>query len=174
MTVVKKTCAMTGDPLFLLPYGFYRENRVDALRHPVLRQTENAVLSGCRQFLCGFTAGVDFLFAEAVLKLRDKYSGITLESVLAYEYEAAWWEEPIRERYYRLLARCDAEHLLQTRYSAGCLARRNRFLVDHADILLAASDGLLGNPQQAIQYAAARGKPVICISPSTLAARKIG
>lgn len=174
MTVVQKNCALLGDPFFLLPFDLDRGERARTLRDVMFHETEKTVQLGYRRFLCGFTAGVDLIFAETVLELRRKYPEITLESVLAYENEAASWEECTRERYYRLLGYCDREHLLQTRFTTGCLARRNRYLIDHANMLLAVSDGLLGNPLQAIHYAAVSGKSTLCISPSTLLTQKIG
>lgn len=173
MTVVQKSCALIGDPHFLLPFEPDRRDSGSTLRTIALREIEKVVLTGHHRFLCGFTAGVDLLLAETVLELRGKYPSIMLESVMAYENEAAKWPEPIREQYYDLLEYCDAERLLQTRFSMDCLIRRNRYLVDHADILLTVTEGLLGNPLQAIHYAALQGKSVLCISPSTLATKKI-
>ncbi len=174
MTVVQRTCALTGDPFFLLPFDPDRGERARTLRDAIFHETEKMVLLGYHRFLCGFTPGVDLIFAETVLELRRKHRDITLESVLAYENEAASWEENTRERYYRLLGYCDREHLLQTRFTTGCLARRNRYLVEHANLLLAVSDGLLGNPLQAIHCAAVLGKSILRISPSTLLTQKIG
>lgn len=173
MTVVEKKCALIGDPFYLLPFEFKQENRENALRNAVFHEIEKAVRTGHHQFLCGFTAGIDFLFAETVLELREKNPSITLESVLAYESEAAAWDETIRDRYYDLLAQCSRERLLQTRYTPGCLVQRNKYLVDHTDLLLTMTDGLLGNAMQAIEHAAQQGKSVLCISPSTLATQKI-
>ncbi|MFT8888116.1 MAG: SLOG family protein [Ethanoligenens sp.] len=173
MKAVKKTCSLIGDSGFLLPFELDREDRARTLRDVIFQETEKAVLTEHHRFLCGFTAGVDLIFAETVLELRRKYPDIALESVLAYENEAASWDECTREHYYRLLGYCDKEHLLQTQFSANCLVKRNRYLVDHADSLLTVSDGLLGNPAQAIQYASVQGKHVVRISPSTLAIQKI-
>lgn len=172
MTVVKKTCALIGDAQFLLPFED-RGDRGNTLHEIISQEIEKAVLSGHHRFLCGFTAGVDLLLAETVLEMRQKYPYITLESIMAYEDEAAKWPENIREQYYSLLEYCDNDRLLQTQFTLDCLIRRNRYLVDHADTLLAVTDGLLGNPMQAIQYAASRDKSILCISPSTLATQKI-
>lgn len=173
MTVVQKSCALIGDTHFLLPFQPDHRDPGSALHTIALQEIEKVVLTGHHRFLCGFTAGVDLLLAEAVLELRRKYPYIVLESVMAYENEAAKWPEHIREQYYELLKYCDAERLLQTQFSMDCLVRRNRYLVDHADILLTVTEGLLSNPLQAIHYAALQGKSVLCISPSTLATKKI-
>ena len=51
------------------------------------------------------------------------------------------WPEAERQRYCQLLAACDYETLVSARYTPDCMQRRNRYLVDHAALLIAAYDG---------------------------------
>lgn len=174
MTEVTKTCALICDTQFLAPLDLEKGERAVMLQSLVRHETGRAARMGYIRFLCGFTGPADFLLAEAVIEARHGSRDIRLESVLAYEDEAAGWKERMREVYFNLLGQCDAEHLIQTRFTNTCIVARNRYLVDRAQMLIAISDGLLGNATQAVHYAASRDKTIVCISPSSLATRKFG
>ena len=47
--------------------------------------------------------------------------------------------------------------MVQQQYSPGCMQRRNRYMVDHASLLIAVHDGLPGGTRRTIEYALRRG-----------------
>ena len=57
--------------------------------------------------------------------------------------------------------------MVQEEYSSGCMQRRNRYLVDHAAMLIAVHDGLPGGTQKTIAYAMKRGIEIMD-TPSVL------
>ena len=50
---------------------------------------------------------------------------------------------------------------MSERYVPGCMQRRNRYLVDHASLLIAAYDGSSGGTRNTIQYAISRGLDIV-------------
>ena len=148
------TCAFTGHRPEKLPW---REDENDprclALKARLAAAVEEAYDKGMRHFLCGMARGADFYFCEAVLELRARRPGVTLEAVIPFEEQAARWSERDRDRYYALVAACDDETMVQRRYDKGCMLRRNRYLVDHAARLIAVYDGMLGGTMYTISYA---------------------
>ena len=70
---------------------------------------------------------------------------------------------PERERYFTLVERCDDETMLQRHYDRGCMLRRNRYLVDHASMLIAVYDGMLGGTMYTITYAMKREVEVVIL-----------
>ena len=52
--------------------------------------------------------------------------------------------EAQKSRYRDILARCDYETMVQQSYTPGCMQRRNRYMVDHASLLIAVNDGARG------------------------------
>ena len=62
-----------------------------------------------------------------------------------------------RKRYRAILARCDVETMVQQEYTPGCMQRRNRYMVDHAALLIAVSDGAPGGTRNTILYALRQG-----------------
>ena len=61
-----------------------------------------------------------------------------------------------------------AETLIQTHYSPDCMDKRNRYMVDHADVLIAVWDGSPSGTGKTVRYAHQQGKSVITINPRTL------
>ena len=49
-----------------------------------------------------------------------------------------------RRRWRGLIGACDEQTLLQENYSPHCMQRRNRYMVDHAGLLIAVFDGQSG------------------------------
>ena len=64
--------------------------------------------------------------------------------------------------------RCDKETMLQTHYTPDCLRKRNRYMVDRADIVLAVWNGSPSGTGQTVWYARETGKPVWILRPDTL------
>ena len=92
--------------------------------------------------------GCDLYFCEAVLALREDHSDITLEAAVPFAGQAEHWGAAQRQRYEALLARCDTVTVLQEHYSPGCMMKRNRYMVDHADLIIACYDGKSGGIAQ--------------------------
>ena len=105
--------------------------------------------------------GCDLYCAEAVLALRERHSEVTLEAAIPCPTQADSWSAAQRERYRRILEQCDYETMVQERYTRECMQRRNRYMVDHSDLLIAVHDGLPGGTRYTIEYALRRGVNII-------------
>ena len=141
------TCSLPGHRPEKLPRrGDESDPPCLALKERLAAAVEDAYDKGMRHFLCGMARGADFYFCDAVLELRERRSGVTLEAVIPCEEQAARWSERERERWFSLVERCDGETMLQHHYDKGCMLRRNRYLVDHSSMLIAVYDGMLGAP----------------------------
>ena len=64
---------------------------------------------------------------------------------------------------------CDKETMLQTHYTQDCLRNRNRYMVEHADIVLAVCNMRRhSGTRQTVWFAQNRRKPVWLVFPDTL------
>ena len=70
-----------------------------------------------------------------------------------------------RRRWRGLIGACDEQTLLQENYSPHCMQRRNRYMVDHAGLLIAVFDGQSGGTRGTVQYAMSRGLQIVDIPP---------
>ena len=73
-------------------------------------------------------------------------------------------------RHDRLFAAADIVTATGHVYTRACMFRRNRYLVDNADLLLAAFDGQPGGTAMTCEYAREAGVSVRLIMPITCAA----
>lgn len=158
------TCSFTGHRPEKLPWRRDESDpRCLALKERLAAAVEDAYDRGMRHFLCGMARGADFYFCDAVLELRERRSGVTLEAVIPCEEQAARWSERERERWFSLVERCDGETMLQHHYDKGCMLRRNRYLVDHSSMLIAVYDGMLGGTMYTLSYAMKRGLETVIL-----------
>lgn len=165
-----KVCAFTGHRPQSLPFGFDEsDERCTALksvmRDQIVKLIEN---NGVTHFISGMALGIDMYAAEIVLNLKAKYPHITLESAIPCETQAVKWSVAARERYYNIAAKCDKETMLQREYTPDCMEKRNRYMVDHADYILAVWNGSPSGTGKTVRYAHQQGKPVIIINPVSL------
>lgn len=145
-------CAVTGHRV--LSSDFSKEELRAALRA--------LAAAGVRTFLCGMALGFDLLCAEEVLLLREELP-VRLVACIPCADQAARYPKSARERYERILDRCDERAVLHERYCDGCMFERNRYMVDRADLLLAYFTGRRGGTKYTVGYAEKRGIPVYLI-----------
>ena len=164
-----KTCAFTGHRPKGLGYLESDERCAalkEKLRSLIIRMMEE---EGVTHFISGMAQGVDMYAAEIVLELKKQYPQITLECAIPYERQAVRWPEALRDRYFSIAEHCDQETMLQTHYTQDCLWKRNQYMVDHADIVLAVCNMRLhSGSKQTVLMARRRLKPVWLIFPDTL------
>ena len=97
------------------------------------------------------------------MALRERYPDVTLEAAIPCPTQADSWPESQRERYGRLVAACDYETMVSAVYSSSCMLRRDRYMVDHASLLIAAFDGSSGGTRYTVEYALNRGLSIVDI-----------
>lgn len=167
MRARQKSCCFTGHRPAKLPWRYNEEDgRCLALKRRIADAVEAAYDQGYRHFLCGMAQGCDLYFCECVLALRERRPDVTVEAAIPCPTQADGWPAALRERYDRLVAACDFETLVSARYSSSCMQRRDRYMVDHASLLIAAFDGSPGGTRYTVEYAMRRGVSVVDLAVS--------
>ena len=161
-----RTCCFTGHRPQSFPCKYNEGDlRCLLLKARLRREILRAVKAdGVGHFLTGMALGVDTWAAEIVLSLRGRWP-VTLEAVLPCAGQDARWTAESRERYRSILSRCDLVTPLQDRYTPDCFARRNRYLVEHSDLVIAVCNGSPSGTGSTVSYANALGKPVRQVRP---------
>ncbi|MEG1657954.1 MAG: SLOG family protein [Oscillibacter sp.] len=158
----QSACCFTGHRPTKLPWKQDEQDpRCLALKRRMLDAVEAAYEEGYRHFLCGMAQGCDLYFCECVLHLRENCPEVTLEAALPCPSQAARWPEDQQARYRRLVSACDFETMVSETYSASCMQRRDRYMVDHASLLIAAFDGTAGGTRYTMEYAMRRGLDMV-------------
>ena len=158
------SCCFTGHRPMKLPWGMNESDpRCLELKLELAARLEAIYALGYRHFICGMALGCDMYFAEAVLELKAVHDDVTLEAAIPFGDQPGRWNEKQRKRYNTLIDRADQVTVLQYGYTADCMMRRNRYMVDHAGLLLACFDGRPGGTMNTILYAQREGKTVVIV-----------
>lgn len=162
------TCCFTGHRPSRLPWGENEDDpRCLALKDQLGQAVAQAYRSGYRHFICGMARGADLYFCEAVLALSRSKPDLTLEAAIPFAAQAEHWPAADQARRAALLDRCHYETVVQHRYSPSCMARRNRYMVDRAALLLAVYDGVpKGGTAGTLTYALQQGLETLVLDPT--------
>lgn len=167
MNSEQKTVCFTGHRPQSIPYLWDESSSQSLLlrrkiKKEMLYLIENENVT---HFISGMAPGVDMIAAEIVLELKQQYSHITLECALPCETQASRWSEKYRERYLKIIEMSDKETLLQTHYTADCMHKRNRYMVDKSDYVIAVWNGGPSGTGKTVMYAKENNKQIIQIKP---------
>lgn len=116
---------------------------------------------GCRVFISGAARGFDTYAAAAVAAQRDDLPGLEMWLAVPFSGHDRGWSAKERGYFERMRGLADNVTVLSESYDSGVYARRNRWMVDRADVCLAYYEGRSGGTAQTVAYATAQGKRVI-------------
>ena len=161
-----KRVAFTGYRPQKMPFGFdEQDERCVDFKKRLHDTIESFIWQGYQHFISGGALGMDMYAAEAVLDLKKQYPEIMLEMVSPFDGQAAKWAPEYQQRHDALFDKADIVTATGHQYTKSCMFARNRYLVDNADMLLAAYDGQPGGTEMTIRYARQMGIQVCCIPP---------
>lgn len=122
-----RVCAITGHRS--LPADFNREK---------LKNTLACLLEkGVNTFYNGLAMGFDLLTAELLLELKENYPETKLYGCIPFYGQEKYYSAADQQRYGKILKECDAVFLLSENYYKGCYHKRNLYMIEHAEALLA-------------------------------------
>lgn len=126
--------------------SFTGHREFDRVRHGVaLREcVEGFVARSCETtiFWSGMAVGFDLAAAEVVLELRGAGCDVRLCCVVPYIGQDQFFSAEDRERYEAVLGSADRVVTLAEGYSREVFYRRNDYLVEQADSIIAYFDGV--------------------------------
>ena len=126
---------------------------------------EKLISRGYTDFISGMALGADILAAEQVIKAKEKYPCVTLECAVPYPGQRDRRSESDRKKYVYLEFMADKTTLVSDRYTRFCMQKRNQYMVDNADIVVAVYDGKSkGGTANTLAYAHRRNKKIIYIT----------
>ena len=165
-----KRCAFTGHRPKSFAWDYEDKSHpkhIDYLRR-MEYFIEHAILHNhAEYFLCGSAMGADADFAEAVIRLRQKYPHIRLEIVEPYPSYGESYAEVHKKRYRAIIQQADKVSNTSQKFSPWCIATRNRYLINHSDMLIAAWNGLEeGGTYNTVNYAHKKKKHIHFLSLS--------
>lgn len=159
---MKKFCCCTGHRPqgFPFKYGIDKQKQYAYLQ-ALAKKIELAIIDyGILNFISGMAVGADLDFAEIVLTLREKYP-ITLECAIPCQNQTLKWSDKDKLRYDDILKRADKINLISKRYSPECMLKRNRYMVNKSELVIAVFNGIeRGGTWYTINYAKKNNKKI--------------
>jgi uncharacterized phage-like protein YoqJ len=133
----------------------------EVLRAQMEKGIDAAIKDGFTVFISGMSRGADIVGAEIVLE--RKASGIPVKLVAASPYEGFenTWPASWKQRYREIILNADDVHYIVQTYHRSCFQRRNIWMVDRSNRVLAAYNGSAGGTKNTIKYAEKQGIEVV-------------
>lgn len=128
----EKTCCVTG-------HRDIPDEQIDAVKYALRREIVKAVSDGYTGFMTGFANGADQYFAEIVVILQKDFPELRLIAVLPYRKRMDSLCQ--KEHTNALLDACAEVIVIQDEYRPNVYAKRNRYMVEHSDRVIAVYDG---------------------------------
>lgn len=137
-----KSCAFTGhrvlDALFSV--------------RKLKKEIKKLILAGVDTFYNGMAMGFDLLAAEKVLELKKKYPHIRLILCIPCYNQERNFSEKDKAVYAMIYKKADEKEVLSDHYYRGCMQNRNRYMVEHADVLIAHCNKEEGGAAYTVKY----------------------
>ena len=124
------TCSFTG-------HRTIPNNKIRLIKSQLKETITDLIRKGYTAFCSGGAIGFDMLAAETVLSLKKKHPQIQLFLILPCRGQDRYWSLTQKLSYRKLLNLADRVIFTGEAYEKGCMHTRNRYLVDHASVLVA-------------------------------------
>ena len=165
--MLEYTCCFTGHRPQKLPWGEAESGSdFDEFYVHLERTIQNLILRhDVHHFITGMALGSDLYAAEIVLKLEERGYHVTLECAIPFPEQTRGWSPEHKERYQSILSLAHRHTLIQEHYSPDCYQRRNRYMVEQSNAVLAIWSGGPGGTAQTVRYALEQGRALFVINP---------
>ena len=124
------------------------------------------IQKGCTDAISGMALGVDQIFASAVLELKEEGNDIKLHCAIPCKNHPCKWPKSSQEQYYDILKKADeVVYVSEEEYQPYLMQKRNEYMVDQADEILAIWDGSSGGTANCVRYAEKKKKHISIKDP---------
>lgn len=164
-----QTCMFTGHRPQNLPFSLNeRERRYTELKERLKELIEFKITEqNISNFITGMAIGIDCICAEIVIALTKKYPYLSLTAVIPCADQTIRWRRNDVIRYNAILKKCSQIIILQQHYTTDCMNRRNFYMVEHCDCVIAVWDGSRSGTGNTVRYALEKRLPVTILNPRT-------
>ncbi|MCC8015786.1 MAG: DUF1273 domain-containing protein [Eubacterium sp.] len=104
------------------------------IKQMLIKEILLAIQEGYTTFISGFADGIDQMFAQIVIDLKQEHK-LFLEAALPYANRLT------NSKVKRLLTQCDGIKVVCNEYNPDCFMLRNRYMVEQSSRVIAVYDG---------------------------------
>ena len=148
----ERICCFTG-------HRKVADSHAEKLCYLIDDELEALIAEGYTVFRTGGAVGFDTLAALRVLRMKMKYSFITLELCLPCKDQNVKWLDYDKKFYAFCLKRADRIRYVGEKYTSNCMFARNRMLVDGSSVCIGYCDPAArsGGSRYTLGYAKEQG-----------------
>lgn len=133
------------------------------------RFKELLIENNCTEAITGMALGADMLFALAVIKLKREGYNIKLHCAIPCRNHNENWNQDSKILYNHILKNADIVKLVSDEdYKPYLMQKRNEYMVDNADKVIAVWDGSKSGTYNCVKYAEKQNKEIIVINPNDI------
>lgn len=130
----------------------HRELDGDFSARKLKKEIEKMILRGVKIFYNGMAMGFDLIAAETVLALKKKYPEIRLIACIPCYEQEKYYSDRDKKRYAKAFASADERVFVSENYHRGCMLKRNRYMAERADVMLAYCKKEAGGTAYTVKY----------------------
>ena len=139
------------------PEKLPRGNFLHMMQSLLYAEIEDAYQRGARRFLTGMAQGVDLWAADCVLHLRTYDPDVKLICANPFPMHGSGLRREARYHQMTVLHAADEVVQICPQYSTDCFRRRNAYMIEHSDCLIAMVSDMRSGTGQTIRMAKQKG-----------------
>lgn len=120
----------------------------------------------CDEVISGMALGVDTIVAISILELKEEGYNIKLTCALPCRNQESKWIKQSIDLYHTILSKADNIVYVSETYNTNAMQKRNMYMVDHSDEMIAIWDGSSGGTSNCVSYAKKKKKNIYRVLPS--------
>ncbi|MCY9308781.1 SLOG family protein [Bacillus inaquosorum] len=171
------TISLTGSrPSKLGGYDYYSPLNI-AIANKLRDYLLSYLKAGMRvHAISGMALGADTIFALVVLKLKRQGYDIALEAAIPCANHSIKWPEKSQEQWQSIIDQSDkVTYVSNQLYSPYLMQKRNEYMVNQCDVLIAVWDGhTTGGTYNCVQYAKKKEVGIVFVNPNELIVEMTG
>lgn len=110
--------------------------------------------------ITGMALGIDTLFAQIAIENKIPF----IAAIPCYKQECKWVFKSQQTYQYLVEHKLCTQHIVtETGYTLECMNKRNEWMVNNCDLLIAVWDGTSGGTANCVKYAVKKKKQIIYI-----------
>ena len=152
----------TPEKIKSVAFTGHRETKINEVEN-LLNTLVSLIERGARVFYCGMAKGFDLFAAECVLSLKETYPDISLIACIPCYGQEKAYSEADKKRYVQILSKTTQNILVSENYFKGCMQKRNRYMADRADVLVAHLKKDAGGTAYTVNYFLKKNKEIIYV-----------
>lgn len=152
------SCCFTGHRSYKLQ-GY----DIDDLKIKLKKQIVELIDLGVFDYYTGMAEGVDLMAAKIVLDMKGRDPRLFLHAAIPYPGQPSRLSKVNKLFYDEILSKCESADIISNSYHYGCFQKRNEFMVDNSEYIIAVSCGVASGTENTIKYAKAHNKTIFKI-----------